>query len=82
MKIDEVINKQNIELFKRYNLTKTAEKIYKCVICGRSTCLNNSSSIEGTYLVCGWCAYDKEFDGWYEVRQWQNKMIGEVLENE
>lgn len=74
MKIDETINKQNIELFKRYNITKKEEKIYKCVICKRSTCLDDSSSNKGAYLVCGWCAYDK-FRNWNNLRRWQNRMI-------
>lgn len=83
MKIDEATNKQNIELFKRYDLNNPEERIYKCVICGRNTCLDNSSSIKGAYLVCVGCAYGERFHSWYEVWQWQNKMIGEeIKENE
>ena len=73
MKIDE-LNKQNIELFNEYNITKREEKIYKCYICMKSTSLNNSTSIRGAYLVCNRCTYN-EFGNWSATRKWQNEML-------
>ena len=81
MKVDKQINNQNIKLFKRYGIKNNEEKIYTCVCCGRKTSINDSGSIRGAYLVCGRCAYDK-FDGWYGLRKWQRKMIGEEMEDE
>lgn len=49
--------------------------------CGRKTCLNNSSSIQGAYLVCGRCAWDK-FGNWYNCRKWQEKNLLKVLSKE
>ena len=62
-------------------LKNLLEKIYTCLCCGRKTSINDSGSIRGAYLVCGWCAYDK-FDGWYGLRKWQCKMIREELEDD
>ena len=93
MKVDKQINNQNIKLFKRYGIKEnlyglifsdsknSEEKIYTCVCCRRKTSINDSGSIRGAYLVCGWCAYDK-FDGWYGLRKWQCKMIREELEDD
>lgn len=81
MKIDEKVNKENIKLFKKYGISNMDENIYTCVCCGRKTCLDNSGSIKGAYLVCGECAWDK-FDGWYNCREWQKKMLEKELDND
>ena len=80
MKIDEKVNKENIELFKKFGINNDAN-IYTCVCCGKKTCLDNSGSIKGAYLVCGECAWDK-FDGWYNCREWQDEMIKKELEDD
>lgn len=80
MKIDEKVNKENVKLFERYGINNN-DNIYTCVCCGRKTCLDNSGSIKGAYLVCGECAWDK-FDGWSDCREWQREMLGKGEENE
>ena len=81
MKIDEKVNNKNIELFKRYKISNNEKNIYTCVCCGKKTCISDSSSIRGAYLVCNRCAWDK-FDGWSTCREWQDKMLEKELENE
>ena len=73
MKIDEKVNKENIELFEKFGINND-DNIYTCVCCGKKTCISSSTSIEGAYLVCGWCAWSK-FDGWFDCRKWQEKNI-------
>jgi hypothetical protein len=81
MKIDEKVNQENIKLFERYGISNMEENIYTCVCCGKKTCISDSSSIGGAYLVCGWCAYDK-FGGWHDCREWQEKMLVGELDKE
>ena len=77
MKIDEKINNQNIKLLKKYGIRNSEEEIYTCVCCGEKVNINNSCSIGGAYLVCFGCVYEK-FGGWYETREWQEKMFDGV----
>ena len=77
MKIDEKVNKENIQLFKRYGISHREENIYTCICCGKKTCIGDSSSIRGAYLVCRRCAYDK-FNGWHNCIEWQEKMLEKV----
>lgn len=75
-KIDKKVNKENIELFKNNHFE---DDIYTCVCCGKKTCLNNSTSIEGAYLVCDRCVDDKFNGSWYDCKDWQNEMIKKEL---
>lgn len=81
MKIDEKVNNENIKLFERYGLSYCEKNMYTCVCCGKKTCISDSSSIGGAYLVCNRCAWDK-FDGWSDCREWQEKMLGGDVEDE
>ena len=74
MKIDEKVNNENIKLFERYGISNSEKNIYTCVCCGEKTCISNSCSIGGAYLVCNRCAWDK-FDGWTKCREWQEEML-------
>lgn len=81
MKIDEKVNKENIKLFKRYGLINDEDNIYTCVCCGKKTCISSSTSIEGAYLVCNRCVYDK-LGSYHNCRDWQDEMLKkEKLEN-
>lgn len=79
-KIDEKVNKENIELFKKFGINND-DNIYTCVCCGKKTCISSSTSIEGAYLVCGCCVYDK-FNGFYNCRKWQDEMLGKELDDD
>lgn len=81
MKIDEKVNKENIKLFKKYGISNSEENIYTCVCCGRKTCITDSSSIQGAYLVCCQCAYNK-FGCWTYCGEWQVEMIGEESDDD
>ena len=76
MKIDEKVNNKTIEIFKRYKTSNSGKNMYTCLCCGKKTCVSDSCSIGGAYLVCNRCAQDK-FDGWTKCREWQ-----EMLEKE
>ena len=80
MKIDEKVNKENIKLFKRYGLNHIEDNIYTCICCGKKTCLNSSTSIEGAYLVCDRCVDDKFNGSWYDCKEWQNEMLEKEIE--
>ena len=79
MKIDEKVNKENIELFKKFGLSHFEDNIYTCICCGKKTCLYDSTSIEGAYLVCSRCVYDKFVDSWCNCKEWQNEMLEKEL---
>ena len=81
MKIDEKVNKENIELFKRYGINND-DNIYTCVFCGKKVCADDSCSIEGHYLVCDECVFDKFDSSWNNCMKWQNEMLRKELENE
>ena len=82
MKIDKKVNKENIELFKKFEIGNETDNIYTCVCCGKKTCINNSCSIEGAYLVCNRCVYDKFDAYWHNCREWQLKMLREEQDDE
>ena len=80
MKVDEKVNKENVKLFKRYGINNDND-IYTCVCCGKKTCIGSSTSIEGAYLVCNRCVYDK-FGSYHKCSEWQDEMIKKELEDE
>lgn len=65
LKINDQANKENIKIFKRYNLTNSAELRHTCVLCGKKTSINDSFSNSGAKLICWHCAYKnfKDEDG-------------------
>lgn len=73
MTIDKEVNKENIELFKKFKVSNEKDNIYTCVCCGKKTCIIKSTSIEGAYLVCNNCVYDKFNGYWEHCRKWQMK---------
>ena len=80
--IDKKVNEENIKLFKRYDISRQNARIYTCVCCGRKTSISSSTSVEGAYLVCTNCVYDK-FKCYRNVMQWQDEMLKkEKEENE
>lgn len=82
MSIDKKVNKENIELFKKFEVSNEEDNIYTCVCCGKKTCINNSTSIEGAYLVCNRCVYYKFNGYWEHCREWQIKMLREEQEDD
>ena len=82
MKIDEKVNKENIKLFKKYGFMNDEDNIYICVCCGKKTCLYSSTSIEGAYLVCNSCFYDKFNGYWDGCKEWQEEMLKKEKEND
>ena len=81
MKIDEKVNKENIILFEKFGLNHIEDNNYTCVCCGKKTSLDSSTSIEGAYLVCSRCVYDKFYDSWYNCKEWQNEMLEKEKKN-
>ena len=79
-KIDEKVNKENIKLFKRYGISKDEERIYTCVCCGKKTSISSSCSVQGAYLVCTRCVYDK-FNRYRYCMEWQDEMLKKEKEN-
>lgn len=82
MEIDKKVNKENIELFKKYGLINDEDNIYTCVCCGKKTCLDGSCSIEGHYLVCVGCIFDKLNSSWNNCMKWQDEMIKKEKKND
>ena len=81
MKIDEKVNNENINLFERYRISNSEKNIYTCVCCGKKTCISDSSSIRGAYLVCNRCA-NNQFNGWRNCREWQEEMFIKVFKED
>ena len=81
MKIDEKVNKENIELFKRYGINSD-DNTYPCVCCGKKTCADDSCSVEGAYLVCDECVFDKFDSSWNNCKEWQNEMLEKELDDD
>ena len=80
--INKKVNEENIKLFKRYDISRQNARIYTCVCCGRKASISSSTSVEGAYLVCTNCVYDK-FKCYRNVMQWQDEMLKkEEEENE
>lgn len=83
MKIDKKINKKNIKLFKKFGVINGENNIYTCICCGKKTCADDSCSVEGSYLVCVGCIFDKFNGSWHNCMEWQDEMLKkEKLENE
>ena len=81
MNIDEKVNKENIKLFEKFGFNHIEDNNYTCVCCGKKTCLNSSTSIEGAYLVCSECVDDKFNGSWYDCKDWQNEMLEKEKKN-
>jgi hypothetical protein len=60
IRYDIEIDKENIKLFRFYNTSNSNINYYKCVICQKPCCIENSFSNQGKKLVCLGC-YAKEF---------------------
>lgn len=52
---DKEIDKQNIEIFKKYGTDDSGEFRHKCCICKEPTCIDNSYSNGGHKLICNAC---------------------------
>ena len=74
MKIDEKANKENVKLFKRYGIMNR-NNIYTCVCCGKKTCIDCSTSIEGAYLVCHHCVNNYFSGNIHNCMGWQDDMM-------
>ena len=75
IKIDKKVNKENIELFKKFGVSNGENNIYTCVCCGKKTCADDSCSVGGAYLVCDQCVFDKFDSSWNNCMKWQDEMI-------
>ena len=42
----EQIDKENVEIFRKYRIGKSEEDMYRCVICGEKACISNSLSVD------------------------------------
>lgn len=69
---NEKINQANIKTFKKYDLTKASEYIYKCCLCKRKVNLDNSASNQGDRLICMNCYFNK-LGGTEKARRWINR---------
>lgn len=81
MKIDEKVNKENIELFEKFGVNNGEDDIYTCICCGKKTCADDSCSVEGDYLVCVGCIFDKFNGSWNNCMKWQDEMIKKEKKN-
>ena len=75
IKIDKKVNKENIELFKKFGVSNGENNIYTCVCCGKKTCADDSCSVGGAYLVCDKCVFNKFNSSWNNCMKWQDEMI-------
>lgn len=72
-RMNEVANKKNIELFKKYDISNSGDPRHTCVLCGRKVNLECSVSNEGHKLICVQCVY-KYFEGDYNaVFEWNQE---------
>ena len=81
MKVDKKVNKENIELFKKFGVNNE-DDIYTCVCCGKKTCADDSCSVGGAYLVCDGCVFDKFNGSWHNCMEWQDEMLKKELEDD
>lgn len=82
MKIDKKVNKKNIKLFKKFGVNNDEDDIYTCICCGKKTCADDSCSVEGAYLVCIGCIFDKFNGSWHNCMKWQDEMIKKEKKND
>lgn len=64
--INEKINNDNIEIFKKQGTFNSAENRHTCVLCNNKTSIDDSISSQGNKLICIPCTY-KYFEGDYSV---------------
>lgn len=74
LKINEKVDKENIEIYKKMGCSKPYEYRHTCVLCGVKTNINNSFSNQGRKLICRSCFY-KVFGGfgYDDLFKWQDK---------
>lgn len=73
MDYNKEIDKENIEIFKRYAIRSPQGKRHKCVICEKPTSIDASYSIEGHKLICNKCFIEKfDYDS-EKLREWQKE---------
>lgn len=65
-RMNEVANKKNIELFKKYDISNSGDPRHTCVLCGRKVNIECSVSVQGHKLICIGCVYNY-FDGDYHA---------------
>ena len=70
--VDELINKENIRIFKDTEMCNPQEKRFTCVICKNKTCIDDSTSIHGHRLICLECKWNK-FDFPDDSRHFQKE---------
>lgn len=63
------IRKRNINKYKKYGLNNVYEKIYTCVICQKSTSIEESFSDAGKNLICNSCRKER-FKSTDEMFKW------------
>ena len=51
----ERINKENIELFRKYDIKEPEKRRYRCVICGEPCCIGDSISRQGKRMMHTGC---------------------------
>lgn len=74
--INEEANKENIKIFKRYGIRDSSVKRHTCVLCNKKVSIDESSSNNGSRLICNSCSY-KYFGKGYGIdtikrRNWMN----------
>jgi len=74
LKINEKVDKENIEIYKKMGCSKPYEYRHTCVLCGDKTNINNSWSNQGRKLICRNCFY-KVFGryGYDKLIKWQEE---------
>lgn len=72
-RMNEVANKENIEIFKKYGISNSGDLRHTCVLCGKKVNLECSVSNEGHKLICVQCVH-KYFEGDYNaVFEWNQE---------
>lgn len=80
-KIDEEVNKENIKIFRQYDITYSAELRHTCVLCGKKVNIEDSVSTHGHKLICTQCVY-KYFEGDYSaVFEWNKRRQNDIYRN-
>ena len=60
--INEEVDKENIKIFRQYDINCSDQLRHNCVLCGERVSIEGSVSSQGHKLICIQCVY-KYFEG-------------------
>ena len=71
--INEEVDKENIKIFRQYDINCSDQLMHTCVLCGERVSIEGSVSSRGHKLICISCVY-KYFEGDYSaVFEWNKE---------